>query len=74
MHKVLFSAEYLSAAQSTQPAATALEYVPAAQSVHASGPLLALYLPDTQPLHSPFAPNQPALHKQYVMLALRDAE
>ena len=74
MQVVLLSAEYLPAAQSTQLAATALEYVPAAQSVQASAPALGAYLPDTQPAQSPFVPDQPAWHKQYAMLALRDTE
>jgi len=64
----------VSAAQSTQLAATALECVPAAQSMQAATPSLGVYLPDTQPLHWPFTPDQPALHKQYVMLAGRDTE
>jgi len=74
MHSVLLSAEYLPAAQSTQLAATALEYVPAAQSMQAAVPSLGVYLPETQLLQPVFVPDQPAGHKQYEMLALRDKE
>jgi len=73
-HSVLLSAEYLPAAQSTQVTATALEYVPAAQLMQADVPSLGVYLPEKQLAQSPSLPDQPARHKQFVMLELRDAE
>jgi len=47
-----------------------LEYLPTPQPVHSTDPELALYLPDTQPLQLPFAPDQPALHEQSEILSL----
>jgi hypothetical protein len=74
MQSVLLSAEYWPAAQSTQLDAPAPEYVPAAQSIQAAVPSLGVYLPETQLLQAVFVPDQPAGHKQYEMLALRDTE
>jgi hypothetical protein len=43
-------------------AATVVEYVPAPQSVHATLPVLVLYLPATQAVHEPAGPVYPAPH------------
>jgi len=77
MHSVLLSAEYFPATQSMHvyvAAFTEIEYFPGPQSVHASDPLMALYLPDTQPTQSPFVPVQPALQTHEVLLKLPAAE
>jgi len=47
-----------------------VEYLPDQQPVHSADPVLALYLPATQPLQLPFVPYQPALHEQSEMLSL----
>jgi len=73
-HLELSCAEYEPAAQSTQLSAAVFEYVPPAQAVHSPAPSLGLNLPGTQRLHLPFAPNEPALQEQNVMLALRDTK
>jgi len=76
-HKVLFSTEYDVAAQFIHVSVAELRYtenLPPAQSEHASGPIFALYLPAAQPVQSPWVPDQPALHKQYVMLSLPTEE
>jgi len=49
---------------------TKTEKWPAPQYEHAMDPELSLYLPATQPLQTPFAPDQPGLQEQYVILAL----
>jgi len=53
---------------------TEREYLPAAHVVHATDPMLSLYLPATHPLQLLFVPDQPALQEQYVMLTLPDTE
>jgi hypothetical protein len=48
-----------------------MEYVPAAQSMHASLPVLILYFPEAQAEHAPpFGPVDPALHLQAVSAEL----
>jgi len=74
MHSDLSSAEYLPAPQYTQVTADVLEYLPVTQLVHASAPSLALNLPGTQPLHSPFAPDHPTLQEQLEIVALPSRE
>ena len=56
---------------------TIMEYVPAAQSVHASLPVVILYFPEAHGEHTPPAgPVDPALHVQAVSaeLALGEVE
>lgn len=56
-------------------AATADEYVPTPQAVHAALPLLGLYLPGTHAEHPPpSAPVDPALHTQAVIVQLELGE
>jgi hypothetical protein len=51
-------------------APTAVEYVPAAQSVHATMPVAILYLPAAHEVHVPPGPVEPALHVQAVTTVL----
>jgi hypothetical protein len=52
-------------------APTAVEYVPAPQSVQFPLPAADLYLPDTHVVHvSPFGPAEPELHVQFVKAEL----
>ena len=74
MHSDMSTAEYEPASQITQLSAVEFEYVPAAQAVHASAPSLPLNLPDTQRLHSPFTPDQPALQEQLEISPLPSSE
>ncbi len=56
-------------------APTAAEYVPAPQSVHASLPVVVLYLPATHSEHAtPLAPVNPALQVQAATVKLPDDE
>ena len=56
-------------------AATAAEYVPAPQSVHAPFPLSALYLPAAHRAQvPPLGPDEPALHVQSSAESLPDGE
>jgi len=74
IHSVMSSAEYLPGAQCTQLSAAALEYVPAAQVVHAAAPASGLNLPGTQRLHSPLTPDQVALQEQLEIAPLPSSE
>ena len=72
-HSDLSSSAYVPSTQYLHvfvDAFTRSEYFPAAQSVHFADPLMALYLPATQPVQLPFVPVQPALHVQDVILSL----
>jgi len=71
---VLVLVWYNPASHSVQLTADAVETVPAAQSKHTSDPFMAVYFPATQPAHMPFAPDQPALHRQSLMAPLPTAE
>jgi len=73
-HFDLPSVTYESASQSTQLGADVLEYFPAPQSVHATDPMLSLYLPGTQPVQSRSFPVQPALQTQEEMCSLRASD
>jgi len=70
----LLSIEYEPAAQYVQLVANAPENFPTAQPMHTSDPFLEVYLPATQPTHTPFVPDQPALHKQSSIASLLPAE
>ena len=79
MIAVLAAAELESAGHTTQVsftvAATADEYVPTPQSVHAALSLVGLYVPGTHAEHPPpSAPVNPALHTQAVMAQLELGE
>ena len=56
-------------------APTAVEYVPAPQSVQTADPVNALYLPATHAVHGPpSAPENPALQVQFVKFVLPAGE
>jgi len=73
-HSDLSCAEYEPAVQLVHLDAVEVENVPAAQAVHAAALSLGLNLPGTQRLHSPFAPDQPALQEQLEIAPLPAAE
>jgi len=68
-HADLSAAEKELGGQSVHLSVDALtldKYFPAAQSVHARGPLRVLYLLETQPTHTAPTSDQPALHMQWL--------
>jgi len=58
-----------------EPAPTAIEYIPASQSIHSALPVLFLYFPATQNTHEPpLGPEKPALQIQSVVSSLAIAD